>query len=228
MTPLVLRSNSQFRPGPPAALSSERYTTEFKEVKRLGSLTDSQRTPAQTQTALFFSDIGAGPVQAALRDLVTRRQMNISDSARLFAAAELSLADAIGAVWDSKFHFGFWRPITAIQLAKNDGNPDTRADPDWLPLITNPPYPEYASGLSAVIGALTRSLTRVLGTHRIDLYITSAAAGVTRHYGWAGKLNRDVVDARVWSGVHFRTADVVGNRIGKPVGNWALDHYFQP
>jgi hypothetical protein len=228
MKPLVLKSNSQFRPGPPPALSSDRYTTEFNEVKRLGSLTDSHRTPSQTKTALFFSDIGAGPVQAALRDLVTRRQMNISDSARLFAAAEVSLADAIGAVWDSKFHFGFWRPITAIQLAKHDRNPDTRADPDWVPLITTPPYPDYASGLSAVMGALSRSLTRVLGTNRIDLYITSAAAGVTRHYEFAGKLNRDVIDARVWSGLHFRTADVVGNTIGKKVGDWALDHYFQP
>ena len=228
MDPLVLRSNSQFRPGPPPALSSERYATEFNEVKRLGSLTDSERTPEQTQTALFFSDIGAGPVQAALRDLVIRRQMNISDSARLFAAAEVSLADAIGAVWDSKFHFAFWRPITAIQLAESDGNPDTSADTDWVPLITTPPYPDYTSGLAAVMGALTRSLTRVLGTHRIDLYITSAAAGVTRHYTWAGPLNRDVIDARVWSGVHFRTADVAGNRIGKQVGDWALDHYFQP
>ena len=228
MTPLMLRSNTQFRPGPPPALNSDTYTTEFKEVKRLGSLTSSQRTPAQTQTALFFSDTGVGPLQGALRDLVTRRQMTISDSARLFAAADLSIADTNFTIWDSKFHFGFWRPITAIQLAKHDRNPDTRADPDWVPLITNPPYPDYASGLTSVMGAVSRALTRVLGTHRIDLYITSAAAGVTRHYEFAGKLNRDAVNARVWSGIHFRTADVVGNRIGKRVADWALDHYFQP
>lgn len=228
MRPLLLNSNSQFRPGPPPALSSDTYAREFNEVKRLGSLTSSQRTPAQTQTALFFSDIAVRGIQAALRDLVTRRQMNISDSARLFAAADLSLADAVGIAWDSKFHFGLWRPITAIQLAKHDRNPDTRADPDWVPLITTPPYPDYVSGLTTALGAVSRTLSRVLGTNRIDLYITSVAAGVTRHYEFAGKLNRDVVNARVWAGIHFRTADVVGNAMGKKVGDWTLDHYFQP
>ena len=227
MRPLLLRSNSQFRPGPPPAMTSDKYTTEFNEVKRFGSLMGSQRTPAQTQTALFFSDTAVGAVQAALRDLVTRRHMDISDSARLFAAADLSLADAVGVSWDSKFHFGFWRPITAIQLANHDRNPDTLADPYWQPLITTPPYPDYTSGLTTVMGALSRAVTRVLGTKRIDLYITSAAAGVTRHYEFAGRLNRDAVDARVWSGIHFRTADVVGNTMGKKVGDWALDHYFQ-
>ena len=227
MRPLLLMSNSQFRPGPPPAMTSDQYTREFNEVKRFGSLTGSQRTPTQTQTALFFTDITVGAVPAALRDLVTRRDMDISDSARLFAAVDLSIADGIGASWDSKFHFGFWRPITAIQRAFNDANPNTKADPSWVPLVTNPPYPDYTSGLTTVIGALTRSLTRVLGTSRIDLFITSAAAGVTRHYEWAGTLNRDAIDARVWSGIHFRTADVVGNAMGKKVGDWALDHYFQ-
>jgi hypothetical protein len=227
MRPLLLRSNRQFRPGRPPALTSEEYTRDFREVKRLGSIMSSKRTAEQTQTALFFSDIAVGPLQGALRDLVTRRHMDISDSARLFAAVDLSLADAIGVAWDSKFHFGFWRPITAIQLAKTDGNPHTAADPDWLPLITTPPYPEYTSGLTTVMGAASRSLTRVLGTRRIDLRITSAAAGVTRQYEFAGHLNRDAIDARVWSGLHFRTADVVGNAMGKRVGKWALDHYFQ-
>jgi hypothetical protein len=227
MKPLLLRSNSQFRPGRPPALTSKTYTTEFNEVKEFGSLMGSQRTPEQTETALFFSDIAVGSVQASLRDLVTRRHMDISDSARLFAAADLSLADAIGVSWDSKFHFGFWRPITAIQLANTDDNSETDVDVNWQPLITTPPYPDYTSGLTTVVGALTRSLTRVLGTKRIDLWITSAAAGVTRHYKFAGQLNADAVDARVWSGIHFRTADVVGNTMGKKVGDWALDHYFQ-
>ena len=227
MRPLLLKSNSQFRPGPPPALTSDKYATEFNEVKKFGSFTGSKRTPKQTQTALFFSDIAVGPLQAALRDLVTRRHMDISDSARLFAATELSLADAAGVAWDSKFHFGFWRPISAIQLANTDGNPDTAADPDWQPLLTTPPYPEYVSGLTTVMGAASRALTRVLGTDRIDLRITSAAAGVTRHYEFAAELNRDAINARVWSGIHFRTSDVLGNNMGKKVGDWALDHYFQ-
>jgi hypothetical protein len=228
MRPLLLRSNSQFRPHGPPALTSKRYTRDFKEVKELGSLEGSQRTPEQTETALFFSDIGVGAVQAALRDLVTRRGMNISDAARLFAATDLSIADGVGVSWDSKLQFGFWRPITAIHRARRDDNPHTRADADWEPLITTPPYPDYTSGLGSGLGAASRALAGVLGTNRIDLRITSVAAGVTRHYEFAGQLNRDVVDARVWSGVHFRTADVVGNAMGKEVGDWALDHYFQP
>ncbi len=227
MRPLLLRSNSQFRPGPPPALTSDAYTKDFKEVKRLGSLEGSERTPWQTQTALFFSDITIGPLHAAMRDLVTRRHMDISASARLFAATDTSIADGIGVSWDSKLHFGFWRPITAIQLAHTDGNPDTARDADWTPLITTPPYPDYTSGLTTVIGAASRALTRVLGTARIDLTMTSVAAGVTRHFEWAGKLNRQAVNARVWSGIHFRTADVIGNAMGKRVGDWALNRYFQ-
>ena len=146
-------------------------------MKDYGVATDSLRTPEQTETALFFSDIGIVPLQAALRDLVTRRHMDISDAARLFAAADMSIADAVGAIWDSKFHFGFWRPVTAIQLADDDENPETEGDADWLPLIVTPPYPDYASGLTGVIGALSRTLSRLLGDGRVDLNITSAAAG---------------------------------------------------
>jgi hypothetical protein len=228
MKPWTLESHKQLRPGGPPAMTSDTYTSEFNEVKELGSLTSSSRTPEQTETARFFSDIAVGPLQGSLRDLVTRHGMDISDSARLFAAVDVSLADSTIAVWDSKLHYAFWRPITAIQRAKTDGNPDTVADPAWVPFLTTPPYPDYVSGLNGIFGATTHALTGVLGTHRIDLYITSAAAGVTRHYEWANDLNRDAIDARVWSGIHFRTADVRGNEMGRRVGDWAVGHYFQP
>lgn len=227
LRPFTLKRPTQFRPGKPPALSSARYAREFNEVKDLGSKASALRSHEQTQTALFFSDIAIGPMQAALRDLVTRRHMSISRSARLLAAVNLSVADGTIAIWDSKVKFGLWRPITAIQLADTDGNPRTDRDLAWEPLIPTPAYPEYASGLSSVMGAVGRALTRVLGTSRIDLYITSTAAGETRHYEWASQLNRDVIDARVWSGIHFRTADNVGNRIGKKVADWALSHYLQ-
>jgi hypothetical protein len=231
--PLLLDSPDQFRPPGPPALTSNAYATDFAEVRDYGRNTGSLRTPTQTETALFFSDIGVGPLQASLRDLVTRRSMNISDSARLFAAVDMSLADAIVASWDGKFHYGFWRPVTAIQLADDDGHPDTDAVQGWTPLVVTPPYPDYPSGLTPVVGALSRTLSRLLGDGRVDLNITSTAAGLpgpplTRHYEFAAELNRDVVDARVWSGIHFRTADVVGNAVGTKVGDWALDHYFQP
>jgi hypothetical protein len=229
--PLLLRSPRQFRPSGPPALTSDRYTDEFEEVRDYGSRTGSLRTAEQTETALFFSDT-IGPFQASLRDLATRRHMDISDSARLFAAVDMSLADAIGVSWDSKYRFGFWRPVTAIQLADTDTNPATVAVPGWEPLITTPPYPEYTSGLTTLVGALSRSVSRVLGGGRVDLNITSSAAGppgspLTRHYEFAADLNRDAINARVWSGLHFRTADVDGNAMGIRVGDWALDHYFQ-
>ena len=226
--PLMLNSTSQFRPGPPPALTSAKYTAEYREVKRLGEATSTHRTDAQTKTALFFSDIGVGAFQGGVRDLVVRYDMSISRAARMFAAVDMSLADATGVVWDSKYHYGFWRPITAIELAGTDNNPDTAGQTGWTPLIATPPYPDYTSGLNGVIGAGTRAIARVLGTERIDLYITSVAAGETRHYEWLDPINRDAIDARVWGGIHFRTADVVGNAQGQKVANWALDRFLRP
>ena len=217
MTPLLLNSPGQFRPAAPPALTSATYTAEFDEVKALGAKASAQRTPAQTETVQFLSSIGQEPIQAALRDLATRYEMDISDRARLFAAVDMSVADAIIACWDSKFHYGLWRPITAIQLAAEDGNPATAADPAWEPLLVTPPYPDYISGLNSVMGALTRALTRVLGTHRIDLTISSPATNTTRYYEFADRLCADAVDARVWGGIHFRTADVLGQDAG-PAG----------
>jgi hypothetical protein len=226
--PLTLRTAHQFSPPGPPAMTSDKYTREFNEVKDLGSLNSLTRTAAQTETAKFISAIPIGPLQASFRDLVTRHGLDISKSARLFAAVDMSIADAIGVVWYSKLHFALWRPITAIQLADTDGNPATVADPSWVPLIVTPPYPEYASGFNSVMGSATRALTEVLGTSRIDLYISSPATLTTRHYEWASQLTSDGVNGRIWSGLHFRTADVDALRMGRKVASYALDHYFQP
>jgi hypothetical protein len=228
LRPLTLESPSQFRPGPPPALTSPAYTADFNEVKDVGSATSTTRTPEQTATALFIAGSTFPLVSSSLRDLAARYELDISDSARLFAAVSMSAADAVITAWDSKLKFGYWRPVTAIQLADTDGNPGTLADPGWLPLLVTPPYPEYTSGLTSIMGAVTHALSRTLGLGggRIDVNIT--VAGTTRHYEFASQLNRDAVDARVWSGIHFRTADVVGIETGTQVGDWALDNYFQP
>ena len=226
--PLMMTSPTQFRPGRPPALTSARYTADFNEVKALGAKTGSTRTAAQTETAMFTTDVAIGPYQAALRDLTTRRAMDISDTARLFAAVDMSITDSIIAVWDAKYHFGYWRPITAIQLADTDGNPDTVEDAAWEPLVATPPYPDYVSGFNGVTGALTRSVSRILGHGRVDLYITSVAAGITRHYRFASALNRDGINGRVYLGIHFRTADEVAIQMSTRIANWGLNHYFQP
>jgi len=228
MRPMVMQDPEQFRPGPPPALDSAKYTREFREVKHLGAMTGSQRDAAQTQTALFFSDIGVGGLQAALRDLATRHGLDISESARLFALSEVAAADGFVSCWDAKFHYGFWRPVTAIRLAGDDGNPATRANPTWSSLIPAPPYPDYTSGLNTAVGAITRAVAHALGTNRIDLFVTSTAAAETRHYRFAGPLNRDAIDARVWSGLHFRTADVVGNHRAQRIATYVFRHAFLP
>ena len=228
MRPLLLDSPSQFRPGPPPALTSQTYTEDFNEVKAVGSATSTVRTPEQTATALFIAPSTFPLVSSSLRDLAARHQLDISDSARMFAAVAMSGADAAITAWDSKLEYGYWRPVTAIQLADTDGNPDTVPDAGWLPLIATPPYPDYTSGLTTFMGAVTRALsgTLGLGEDRIDVNIT--VGPTTRHYEFASQLNQDAIDARVWSGIHFRTADVVGNETGTQVGDWALDNYFQP
>jgi hypothetical protein len=230
VTPFMLDSDSQFRPGPPPAMDSALYTQEFNEVRDYGSnlpvgALGQSRTQAQTDTGLYFSrDIGAGPYQAGLRDLASRHHLNISDSARMFAAVDMSLADTIFAVWDTKYLYGKWRPITAIREADTDNNPDTAPVPGWTPLIPTPNYPDYVSGLSGVTGALSQSLARL---NMFDLIVTSPV-GTTRHYTDPVAMRTDVVDARVWDGIHFRSADVAGAAIGVDVANWAVDHYFAP
>ena len=226
--PLVLDSPTQFRPGPPPAISSDLYVEEFEEVRDYGVNMGSKRTATQTETALFFSDVGIGPLQAGLRDLVTRRGLDISDSARLFAAVDMSIADTVIAVWDGKFHYGWWRPITAIREADTDGNPNTTGVPGWTPLLVTPPYPDWPSGLNGVIGAASTVLSQLNANGLVDLNLTSTAAGVTRHYDIAADIQQDAIDARVFSGIHFRTADEVAIVMGTQVANWALDHHFAP
>jgi hypothetical protein len=226
--PLMLRSGAQFgEPGPPPALTSDRYTRDFNEVKALGSATSTARTAAQTSTALFFSGNAAVQFNAALRDQMNVRHLDIVEAARMFAAVDMSEADAIISAWHTKYLYGFWRPITAIQLADTDGNPATTADPTWTPLLATPPYPDYVSGYSTLTGAFTRALEDVLDTEHLQLtLISTAVPGAVRGYDSGSSLRSDVIDARVWLGIHFRTADTGGVEMGERVADWALDHYF--
>ena len=157
------------------------------------------------------------------------RHLDIVDAARMFAAVDMSEADAIIAVWHAKYLYGFWRPITAINLADTDGNPATTADPSWTPLLATPPYPDYVSGYSGLTGAFTRALADALDTRDLQLtLISTAVPGAVRNYDSGKTLRNDVVDARVWLGIHFRSADTGGVDMGQRVAHWALDHYFGP
>ena len=229
--PFVMDSPSQFRPGPPPAIDSPLYVEEFNEVRDYGAATGSLRTvgpgcrrrPRSSSPTSRF-----GRLHAGLRDLATRRGLDISDSARLFAAVTVSMGDAAIAVFDAKLHYGWWRPITAIREADTDGNPQTTGVPTWTPLIVTPPYPDWTSGLNGVVGAASTALSGLSPDGLMDLNLTSVNAGVTRHYDVAADIQHDAIDARVFSGIHFRTADEVGATTGTQVAYWALDHYFAP
>jgi hypothetical protein len=229
VTPLLLRSATQFAPPGPPALTSARYTRDFNEVKALGSRTSTERTAEQTSTATFFSGSALVQYNAALRDQVTVRHLDIVDAARMFAAIEMSVADAEITVWHAKYVYGFWRPITAINLADTDGNPDTAPDPSWVPLFNTPNYPEYPSGYNAFNSTVVHGLENLFQTWHLQLtLISTTAPGVVRHYDSGDALLQDVVNARVWNGFHFRSADIASRDLGGQVAAWTLDHYFQP
>src|SRR5215472_4301836 len=227
--PLLVRSATQFAPPPPPALTSARYTRDFAEVKALGSVNSTARTPAQTSTAQFFSGNPLPQYNAALRDQVSVRHLDIVDAARMFAAIDMSVADAEISVWHAKYVHGLWRPITAINLADTDGNPATSPDTAWAPMITTPPYPEYPSGYNAFNSTVAHGLEGLFKTRHLELtLISTAAPGVQRHYDCGDALLQDVVDARVLQGIHFRTADTAAKQMGGQLAAWTLDRYFQP
>jgi hypothetical protein len=228
VTPLLVPSATQFAPPAPPALTSARYTRDFNEVKAFGSLTSTARTAAQTDTALFFSGNALVQYHGALRDQVTVRHLDI-DAARMFAAIDMSLADAEISVWHAKYVYGYWRPITAINLADTDGNPATVADPTWVPLLTTPPYPDYPSGYNVVNSTVTHGLEDLFDTRHLQLtLISTAVPGVERFYDSGRAERRDVVNARMWNGFHFRFANTAARDMGRRLTDWTLDHYFQP
>jgi hypothetical protein len=229
VTPLLVRSATQFGPPKPPKLTSARYTRDFNEVKALGSSTSTERTAAQTDTARFFSGSALVQYNAALRDQVTVRDLDIVEAARMFAAVDMNVADGVISVWYAKYVYGYWRPVTAINLADTDGNPATVADPSWTPLLATPPYPDYPSGYNVVNAAVTHSLENLFHTRHLQLtLISTAVPGVERHYDSGRVLRRDVVDARIWLGIHFRFADTAARDMGRRIARWTIDHYFQP
>lgn len=226
--PLFLTSPTQFLPGPPPALTSDQYTADLLEVESVGSSNSTTRQPDQTQTALFFSGNAFTQYEAGLRDQIATRGLDVLHAARLLAAVSMSQADTVISVWRAKYVYGFWRPLTAITMADTDGNPNTTADPLWTPLIVNPAYPEYVSGYSGVTGAFSTALGDALGTSHLAVTLTSTAVAGTRPYDSGAALDDDVINARVWLGIHFRFSDVRGVQLGKDVAGWILDHNFQP
>jgi len=230
VTPFTLTSPSQFRAPTPPSLTSHRYATAYNEVKSLGARFNSGRTPEQTDLALFWAANYQVLWNHVLRDLATAHVHNLDDSARLFALANLAMGDAVITAWDTKLHYVFWRPLTAIHEADNDGNPETASDADWQPLINNPNYPDYTSGANNVTGAATRALALFFGTDEMTFSATTtnpAALQQVRTYNRFSDAAADVVNARIYEGIHFRFADVQARKQGRHVAQWAFSHFLR-
>jgi hypothetical protein len=199
-------------------------------VKLLGSKTSMARSADQTHAAEFWAE-GTMIMTRIARVLSARFGLSIADNARMFAMQYLTGADALIGVWDDKAAWLFWRPITAIQEADSDGNPATAGDRGWLPLIDTPPYPDHSSGLSGVTSAMAETFEDFFGTDRISFTAVSVRGMPpvtrTRDFDAFSETTDEVVEARVWSGIHFRNADEDGARIGKQVARWRDRHYFE-
>jgi hypothetical protein len=223
--PFLTRNSSQFRSAGPLSLASRRYAREYAEVKSLGSAASTTRTLDQTNAARYWAENPPATWSRIFRTLSEQQELSIVENARLFAMLYLTAADALIGVWDDKAHFSFWRPITAIREAGTDGNPATEPDAGWLPLIPNPPYPEHSSGHTGLSGSIVATLQKFFGTDRIGWTDTNNA-GLTRSFTRFSQAIDEIVDARVWSGIHFRTADEQGARMGRKIARWRDRHYF--
>jgi hypothetical protein len=220
MKPFLIRSADQFRPGAPPVLTSSRYARDLREVADLGSATSTTRTAEQTEIARFFGGNLTAQLQAGFRDHISRHHLEAGQAAGYLAVGNLAQSDAVISSWDAKLKYLFWRPITAIRLADADGNALTTADPTWTSLIPAPPFPEYVSAHTTVMAAVSTALSRFEDTTVIDLNLPSSVTGSTRHYETGAQLRADGISARIWGGIHFRTAGEVGNRMGTKLGRW--------
>jgi len=229
--PIALTGPARFRAPPPPELTSARYTKDYNEVKEKGALTGSTRTAEQTDIGYFWTENFLAQWNRAIRGIIDQRVPNTGNRARLLALANMSVADAVISAWDSKRLYYFWRPDTAIRDGENDGNPATAGDPVWLPLISNPPYPDYPSGANNLTGAATKTLELFFGRDNIRFKVTSnapAAVKKERSYPSFSAAAQQVVNARVFLGIHFRFADVAARDQGRAVAEYVYDHYLLP
>ena len=232
VTPFLMTRPSQFRADPPPAVASRQYAHDYIEVKSVGALNGSTRTPDQTDLAHFYAGNTFVIWNRALRDVSNANVNNVADSSRLFALAEMSVADALITSWNDKIHYVFWRPITAIHEGENDGNPATQGDPAWQSLIVTPPYPDYTSGAVNFATAMTKSLEHFFETDSITFSVTTTntvpTVQDTRTYHRFSDAAQDVVDARVYSGIHFRFADEAARKQAKGIALWGYRNYMRP
>ena len=245
--PFLLKSPGQFRPEPPIPLSSTEWVRQFNEVKAYGGAISAVRTSDQTATARFYTANVIRQFNRAARDLATARALSELETARLVAMVNTVSADALMSVLNAKYRFLFWRPVTAINPTAvtadgfgpvpgfDDGNPGTIEDPGWQPLITTPNHPEYPAAHGTNTSAMAEVFSEFLGTDNIDLDIHGFdAAGLpgnldaVHHFDTAAQLREEVINARLWGGIHYRRSSEAGVHLGLKVAHYGLKHAFKP
>jgi uncharacterized protein (DUF3820 family) len=230
MQPFSLQRPSQFRPAPRPALDSDTYAHAFAEVKSIGEKNSPTRTADQTAYAKFwyeYSEIGWNRVT---RVAAAGKKLDLLSTARLFALVNMSLVDSYTAGWDAKFHYNFWRPLTAIRAAETDGNPATAADARWEPLMTTPPVQDYPSTHSALGNAAATVLAALVGD-KTKFTLTSTTADpvqATRSFNSFSQAAAENADSRVVAGIHFRFSCEAGLELGRRVGEWTVANHLRP
>jgi len=226
--PLALESASQFRPDGPNPLTSAEYAEDFQQVKELGRVDSAVRTAEQTTQALFWTDHDARQWNDGMLRLAVDRELDLVQAARMLAMAHVAGADALIACFDAKYHYWFWRPYQAIARADTDGNPATEPDATWRPLRTTPNHPEYPSAHACHSTAVAEALRAFFGTDGVRFTLDSRVTGTTREYDRFHEAVQDVNEARVLVGFHFRNSDQEGSSLGRRVGRYVVERFFQP
>ena len=247
MKPFVLPTADRFLPPPPPSLSSPEWVADVAEIKAMGQDTSTKRTADETATAKFWTANAIRQDNRLVRDITDARSLGLLDTARLAAMVMVVDADAGIAVLNAKYHYLFWRPVTAIDPMSvtadgfgpvpgfSDGNPATVEQQGWRPLIVTPNHPEYPAAHGTITSSLDEVLTQFLGTNKIDLDIhgfdPNGAAGnidAVHHFDTANDLRTEIIGARVWAGLHYRFSSEAGVDLGRSVAKYDLKHAFQP
>ena len=227
VAPFVLKRGDQFRPDGPPALDSEQYARDYNEIFEVGRNSSTTRTMTQTQIAQFWRASPTAIWNPLIHQALSVQPRGLSETSRAFSLVYLAASDSSVACWDAKYVYNFWRPQAAIAGALADGNDATEADSNWIPLVPTPPHPDFPSGHSCNSSAIGAVLSLLFGDDPgVDLTVT--LSGITREWQTFTEAIDEVIDARVYSGIHFRTADEVGARLGRQVGRFVVTQALRP